>query len=305
MSTSTTRTTRRRLLAAAPGTALAVAGILALVATGTPGRGSALAIVLLGLLGLGLPLWQLRSGRPDVQRRAVGSAWAFAVLIWWVPAARLAPQLPGAAWTVLVLSAAAAAYLLGYLLAGPDASNPPAPAARPPHDAVRTPLAPGERYLWSRTVLSRPTLAVAALLLVAAALQLLSGAGSGVVVALVAVAVLTTALSAFARVRVDGDGVHVRQALLGRTLTDAPLDEVRSARAEQLDPDRFRWNDYGPLRRSPGLLGYRARRSGEALVLDLTRGREFVVTVADAATAAGLVNAELDRRAERGAVPPC
>jgi hypothetical protein len=55
--------------------------------------------------------------------------------------------------------------------------------------------------------------------------------------------------------------------------------------------------------------GYRVRpersgfvlRSGEGIVLRLTDGREFVVTVDDAATAAALFNAYLDRaRPEQG-----
>ncbi len=187
-------------------------------------------------------------------------------------------------------------------------------AARPvtmgsdPALGLRTPLAPGERYLWARTVLSRPTLGVAAVLLRAAAAQLPTGGSAVLVDVLVAAAVVSTALTAVARVRVDGDGVHVRQALLGRPLAEAPLAEVRGARSEQLDPERFGWNEYGVLRRSPSVLGYRARRAGEALVLDLTGARRFVVTVPDAATAAGLVNAELDRRAGHGATgaaPSC
>ncbi|WFG45998.1 hypothetical protein [Pseudonocardia alni] len=146
------------------------------------------------------------------------------------------------------------------------------------------------------------------MLLLAAVAQLAAGGSAVLVVVLVAAAVVSTALTAVARVRVDGDGVHVRQALLGRPLAEAPLAEVRGARSEQLDPERFGWNEYGVLRRSPSVLGYRARRAGEALVLDLTDDRRFVVTVPDAATAAGLVNAELDRRAGHGAAgaaPSC
>ena len=303
MTTPVVRTSRRRLLATAPATALTVAGLAALVATQPPGRTlqTTLAVVVVGLLAIGLPLLRLRSGRPDVERRAVGTAWAFAVIVWWVPGTRLAPQVPGWAWTAGVLAAVAAAYGIGHLLAGPDAPRPSATGSAPA-GAVRTPLAPGERYLWARTVLSRPTLVVAAVL------QLAAGGSAVLVVVLVAAAVVSTALTAVARVRVDGDGVHVRQALLGRPLAEAPLTEVRGARSEQLDPERFGWNEYGVLRRSPSVLGYRARRAGEALVLDLTDDRRFVVTVPDAATAAGLVNAELDRRAGRGAAgaaPSC
>ncbi|MEU9819927.1 hypothetical protein ACIGG9_21400 [Pseudonocardia alni] len=309
MTTPVAHTSRRRLLATAPATALTVAGLATLVATQPPDRTlpSILALVVVGLLAIGLPLLRLRSGRPDVERRAVGTAWAVAVIVWWVPGTRLAPQVPGWAWTAGVLAAVAAAYGIGHLLAGPDAPRPSATGSAPA-GAVRTPLAPGERYLWARTVLSRPTLVVAAVLLLAAVAQLPAGGSAVLVVVLVAAAVVSTALGAVARVRVDGDGVHVRQALLGRPLAEAPLAEVRGARSEQLDPERFGWNEYGVLRRSPSVLGYRARRAGEALVLDLTDDRRFVVTVPDAATAAGLVNAELDRRAGNGAAgaaPSC
>ncbi|MYW71584.1 hypothetical protein, partial [Pseudonocardia sp. SID8383] len=105
MTTPVVRTSRRRLLATAPATALTVAGLAALVATQPPGRTlqTTLAVVVVGLLAIGLPLLRLRSGRPDVERRAVGTAWAFAVIVWWVPGTRLAPQVPGWAWTAGVL----------------------------------------------------------------------------------------------------------------------------------------------------------------------------------------------------------
>lgn len=313
MTTSTTptgRTSRRRLLAAAPAVALTLAGLAALVVTRPDGR-FAVPVVVIGLLALGLPLLRLRlrlrSGRPDVERRAVGTSWAFAVIVWWVPASRLAPQVPGWAWTVAVLAGAVVAYGLGHVLAGPDAPHPSATGGAPA-GAVRTPLAPGERYLWARSVLSRPTLVLAGVPVLAGVALLLAGGAAPLVVVLIAAAVVTTALTAVARVRVDDAGVHVRQALLGRPLAEAPLAEVRGARSEQLDPEHFRWNEYGVLRRTPSVLGYRARRAGEALVLDLTDDRRFVVTVPDAATAAGLVNAELDRRAGQGAAgaaPSC
>ncbi|WFG45997.1 hypothetical protein [Pseudonocardia alni] len=139
MTTPVVRMSRRRLLATAPATALTVAGLAALVATQPPGRTlqTTLAVVVVGLLAIGLPLLRLRSGRPDVERRAVGTAWAFAVIVWWVPGTRLAPQVPGWAWTAGVLAAVAAAYGIGHLLAGPDAPRPSATGSAPA-GAVRT-----------------------------------------------------------------------------------------------------------------------------------------------------------------------
>ena len=46
----------------------------------------------------------------------------------------------------------------------------------------------------------------------------------------------------------------------------------------------------------PRQSGYRATAGGEMLRLQLSNGREFIVTVPGAATAAGLVNTQLDRR---------
>jgi hypothetical protein len=93
---------------------------------------------------------------------------------------------------------------------------------------------------------------------------------------------------------VDARGVRVEQPLVRRTLVGVDLAHVTEAAAELVAPRT--------LPRGCGVLntdrawGYRATRGGELLRLATSDGRDFVVTVPDAATAAALVNTELDRR---------
>ncbi|MET0191293.1 MAG: hypothetical protein ABW212_20005 [Pseudonocardia sediminis] len=204
----------------------------------------------------------------------------------------------GGSTAMFVLAVLAGA--LGWLVAGRDPVRP-ATSGRPGPHAPRMSLATGERVLWTRSVVARPALVIAGLWLVLAAVEWWA-IGTLAAPALFVVLAVVTAVQAWARVRVDAHGVRVEQPLLRRTLTAAPLDEVVEATGRTVGPEHLPWSAYGVLRR-PGVSGYRATRSGEALHLDLSGDREFLVTVPDAGTAAALVNTELDRR--RTVDPAC
>lgn len=295
------RTTYRRVAVAAAGAAIAVA--TAVVVLWAPHRdaGHGIAVFWVLVFGICLALSATITTSPRQRQRAATTC-ALVPLVAWL--AERFPDAPGWWWAVSFLPALAIAYAVGHVAAGPDARHPATDV--PPPGAARIPLASSERVVWTRTVVSLRALVGVGTLLAVAALQIVVQPNNGAptVAALTLAAALWSLLSAFARVRVDDAGVRVEQPLLRRALTTAPMEEVRLARAVPLDPAKLGWNEYGVLR-STGVAGYRATRSGETLALDLTGDREFLVTVPDAGTAAGLVNAELDRQRSGAPDPTC
>ncbi|MEV7283475.1 DUF1648 domain-containing protein [Streptomyces sp. NPDC093252] len=198
------------------------------------------------------------------------------------PAAARLPLWHLAVLLLAGLTTAAVAWRL--VDAGPDR----APAAPVPP----LPLADGETAAWSRTVLSRPLLLPALAVALGGPLALLLGPwplGAALIV-------LGLACAAFAaiRVTVDRRGVTVASTLLPRPRLTVPLTGITGAASVRVDAV----GDFGGW-------GYRIRpdrrgvvlRSGDALAVRTTAGREYVVTVDDPATAAALLNALVERRA--------
>ncbi|WP_418958222.1 DUF1648 domain-containing protein [Streptomyces tritici] len=165
----------------------------------------------------------------------------------------------------------------------------PAAAGGEPYE--RLPLGPGEVAGWSRDTGSGVLTALGAGLLLGGLVALVL-APWPVALALLAVGVPGLAL---ARVRVTADrrGLTVAPAPAGRPRIRVPLDEIESASVCEVRAV----TDFGGW-------GYRVRahrtglvlRSGEALVVRRSDGREFAVTVADARTAAALLNTLVARR---------
>lgn len=206
------------------------------------------------------------------------------------------PSRPAPWWTspFAVVPVLAVVALVSWWAMGPDPEQPEA-AGRPRPGAPRLQLSGGERALFARTVFSRRGLASALLWAVLTVWQAVFGAGTYLVVALFALVAIIAAAQSWARVLVDEHGVHVIQPLLRRVLVGAELRTVVEARAGTLDPRALPRATYGAFH-MPRQSGYRATAGGEMLRLQLSNGREFIVTVPGAATAAGLVNTELDRR---------
>ncbi|WP_405745647.1 DUF1648 domain-containing protein [Streptomyces sp. NBC_01525] len=196
-------------------------------------------------------------------------------------------------WQVLVaIAAGLLAGAVGLWLGGPR----PRPEPTGPQGAPRLALAVGERAGWTRTTGS-PLLAAVGLVTCCAGLYLAFVAGPFAGVALCAAGALTGVLASV-RVTVDRRGLALAPALLPYAFRRIPLDRVTEATCRNIDP----FAEFGGW-------GYRVRahgsglvlRSGEGIALRLRGGREFVVTVDDAATAAALLNTLLDRaRPDRG-----
>ncbi|WKU47528.1 hypothetical protein Q3V23_27645 [Streptomyces sp. VNUA116] len=203
---------------------------------------------------------------------------------------RLGPGTLGAA-----LAVAAAATALGVPAGG---RGPAAPQAKPDdpvaEPAPRFALRKGESVVWTRGAGSRPVLAGGAALVAAGALMTpLAGWVSGVGLAVGGLALC----ACFAvRVTVDRHGLTVNVLGLPRPRVRIPLDRIEEATCRDVEPlrDLGGWG----YRAVPGRSGF-ALRSGPAVVVRLTTGSEFVVTVDDAATAAALLGALAERERER------
>ncbi|ANZ15726.1 Protein of unknown function (DUF1648) [Streptomyces noursei ATCC 11455] len=191
------------------------------------------------------------------------------------------------AWQVAVmLGAGLVAGALGWLLAG---AEPEAP--RPQGGAVRRlDLPAGTRAGWSRTVSSPPmALLAAAMMCAGVLLGVFAGWVGGAVMLLGG---LTVAVHCSVRVTVDRRGLSLTPTLLPVPLHRIPLAKVAEATSRRIGA-LAEYGGWG-YRIQPGRSGL-LLRSGEGMVLRLTSGREFVVTVDDSATAAALLNTYLDR----------
>ncbi|MEW2060047.1 DUF1648 domain-containing protein [Streptomyces sp. NPDC007002] len=187
------------------------------------------------------------------------------------------------------LGAAALAGALGLLLSRlapvPEDPRGPDPAAR-----ERIVLADGEVAAWGRGIGAwwAPVAAVA-LLAAGAAVGREQSWFIGAPLMLLA---LVTGTFCRPHVTVDRRGLTV-SGLLPRPRVRVPLERMEAADSRPVNA----LAEYGGW-------GYRIRpersgvitRSGEAIVVSLTSGREFAVTVGDSATGAALLNTLLDRQ---------
>lgn len=194
----------------------------------------------------------------------------------------------------LSLPVALLAGALGRLLAGAAPAGP-----RRPRGAVsRLDLPPAETAGWSRIISSRPLFVLGGLLL-----------GAGLLVGLLADRIVAVPLLFGAAVALPMASVRVTVDRRGLTLSPTLLSS--RCRFRRIAPDHIA--EAGSRRIACfaefGGWGYRIRagrsgfvlRSGEGMVVRLTNGREFVVTVDDAATAAALLNTYTDRaRSDQG-----
>ncbi|MFI6348869.1 DUF1648 domain-containing protein [Streptomyces sp. NPDC050560] len=168
---------------------------------------------------------------------------------------------------------------------GPGPTRPAAPSLT---------LSKGEAATWSRTAASRTVMATAAAVVLGGALATaLDSWRTGVLPLLLGLVCLAFAAI---RVTVDRRGVTVASTVLPRPRLVVPLAGIRDASSVRIGA----MTDFGGW-------GYRIRpnrrgvvlRSGEALSVRTVRGREYVVTVDDSATAASLVNGLVERGTER------
>ncbi|MFG2207319.1 DUF1648 domain-containing protein [Streptomyces sp. NPDC048638] len=259
-------------------------------------------LVMLLVLGVGLGvLVQLRRTAPGI-RWSISAGWGVAALSGYLACLTLlvnagvtdASEVRLPFWQVgVAMAAGVLCGGLGWLLAGPDER----PAAHQPSGTERRlALGGGEAAGWSRCVSSPLMAAVSAVLLAAALAIGFTGdwmVGGGLLVGVVVVGAITSV-----RVTVDRRGLALAPMLLPYPFRRIALDRVEGATSRKVVP----FTEFGGwgYRVRPGASGL-VLRSGDGLVLRLANGREFVVTVDDAATAAALFNTYLDRaRARQG-----
>src|SRR5690625_971213 len=282
--------------------------------SGVDGTGSLTALlvpmaVLSGLSLVVMAIVSLRVGRQAMTRRlvlglAVGLATLFAGItvvsvVVQVDAPSAAAATSPDAWIAATIVLAG---LLGTAAAALAGADPARPATGPvPADAAAARLPEGGRTVWARhATVSRTGRAVSragAVLLVGLAVLLGVASGSWWLAVVLLLPLPTILLFLSWRVRVDAAGLTVR-ARLGRPRQHVPAAEV--LRADVVDVDPFgEFGGWG-LRISPGLdgtVGVVLRR-GEAIAVERTAGRRFVVTVDDAATGAALLNTYAQRARE-------
>lgn len=251
-----------------------------------------LALLLQGLATVGVPLavlavfwageWWRGEYARSVSAFLVGLAGGLAALFVQLTLAHVGVDDPatvraGFSMILVVLATLVVVWVLAWLLL-------PQPLPRlPAEPVVPIAVAPTERVTWfgrARTshlalvVLSLGTLVVfVAAIAIAIWWLLLVGA---------LMVVLALGITSFA-VRVDGNGLTWSSAL-GFPRGAVPLANITSASVIEVSPGDF--GGYG-LRGLPGRLGL-ITRSGRALRVEHERG-ELVITVDDAATAAGVI----------------
>ncbi|MEV7329666.1 DUF1648 domain-containing protein [Micromonospora sp. NPDC093244] len=195
----------------------------------------------------------------------------------------------GGALTLAIVGSLVPAVLVGVLLPG----DPPQPADAPvAPEGPRVPLAPNERAVWIGQTGAGPGLTMGAVsIVVLVTLAVISGVWALLIVAALLVAVFA-AMFAFT-VRVDETGLLIRSSA-GWPRTRVPLDEVLRASVVQVHPLR-EFGGWGWRVGRGGRVGI-VLRSGDGLLVERTGGRSVVVTVADAGTAAALLNTLADRQ---------
>ncbi|MFE9536147.1 DUF1648 domain-containing protein [Streptomyces sp. NPDC006691] len=271
---------------------------------GTQSRGSTVLFVCVLHLGLGA-LWAalMAAGEPAVRRLRWLNAAGYAVagLVGYLLAATLLANVDATdptrvrlpLWQLAVgVGVAALAAALGRLLPVPLPPPGSAPSSGPssvrdaaPGGAPRLDLAEGEVAGWMRRAPSRVLLGCGAVLLVAGSVLLYAGGWSHAVGALFG-AVVCLAFSC-PYVTVDRRGLTARPTVLPWPRIRIPLSDVTRAVSREIKVTA----EYGGwgYRMRPGKSGLMLR-SGDAIVIRRTDGREFAVTVDDAETAAALLN---------------
>ncbi|MCC2276699.1 DUF1648 domain-containing protein [Streptomyces sp. ET3-23] len=167
----------------------------------------------------------------------------------------------------------------------------PAPEARiGPKNRPGLLLHPGETAFWTHAQRSRG-LGIAGLTLLVAGATIIPLTGFGPGVVLLGTGLLFGLFSGV-RSTVDRHGLTVTMLWLPWPRLRIPLKRIVEANAR--DINAFRDMGGWGYRINKGRSGV-VLRSGEALVVQLANGKEFVVTTDDAATAAALLNGLVER----------
>lgn len=248
------------------------------------------------------PAVAARFPMPRAQARLLVAAAGFgSVLLATVRVASVRANLDASSWeqagnlsagTMLVAFAAALiAGAIGWAAAGsrPDLA-PPTGA-----DPVPVEVARGGAVVWTGGASSRTALAVALGLVAIAALGAVLAPPELRTALVIVLPLLALAVSAFGQVRVTigPRGLRVTCGWLGFPRFGVPIEDVASVTVEEVSP--MSYGGWG-LRQVPGAVAVVVRR-GAGLRVERRNGRVFVVTVDDAAVAAGVLLAHRDATA--------
>lgn len=246
------------------------------------------------------PIVAARFPMPRAQARVLVAAAGFgSVLLAGVRIASVQANVDVARWqeagaltggTVLVAAAAGlVAGAVGWWAAGSRPDLPP-PSTQPP---AAVEVAPGEAVVWVGAASGRLPIVVATGLLVVAALGVVFAPPEPRTVLVIVLPLVALALSALAQVRVTVGpaGVSVACGWLGWPRLRVPIADVTEVTVEDVAP--MSYGGWG-IRVVPGATGVIVRR-GEGLRIERRSGRRtLVVTVDDAARAAGVLLAHRD-----------
>jgi hypothetical protein len=266
---------------------------------------TALVAVLPAAIGGILLVRLMPAGGPSrLQKLLASTVLLMAVLISVIATGTLAIQLPGASGAdagALPVVLAGVVTALVVAVAGWFIMPPSKAVAAQATPAKPVAVAPGERVAWVGVArFALPILlpligVVIAALGLTAYLFVTTGIwGTILIPIVVGVSVLG---SAFWHVRADERGLTVRGAL-GWPLFRVPASEIQSAGALRIDAmgEFAGWGIRFGRGRRVGIV----TRSGEALEVQRRDGRALVVTVDDAATAAGVLEAYASKVDEKG-----
>lgn len=195
------------------------------------------------------------------------------------------------------LAAAVAAGALAWFLQPREAS------VRAAEAAPELSLAPRERAAWFGVAVIHPGVLTLLVLicvgLAGAAVAVAAGSepGASLLLGVIAVALLALVLTTSAfRIRVDATGITVR-SVVGVPRFFVPVSDIAHVAVEHVEP-MGQFGGWG-LRSVPGRFGI-VLRSGPAICVTRTGGRQFVVTCPDAAGAAAVLAALSARESADG-----
>lgn len=195
----------------------------------------------------------------------------------------------------LALVAAVLAGVVGGYAAGSRPDLPPPVAGEPDRVAI----APGEAVVWVGAASGRTPVVTAAVLLLVAALAVVSAPPEPRTALVIALPLAALAVAAFGQVRatVGPRGLTVACGWLGWPRLRVPIEDVADVLVEDVEP--MSYGGWG-LRQVPGVTAVVVRR-GEGLRVERHEGRTLVVTVDDAARAAGVLLAHREAASDAAA----
>ncbi|WP_250030742.1 DUF1648 domain-containing protein [Paractinoplanes maris] len=191
------------------------------------------------------------------------------------------PADPRLGWRLVFFVAGLAWGAIVVLVAGSSpVTTPPPPPAVTPLD-----LGPTERAAYHTTL--RSPLIITATAAAAVVIAVVAATGQSALWALLVVPVLASVLFGQVRVTADRRGLRLTAGLVGLKFRTIPLSGIAGAEVAEIEP--LEWGGWG-YRVTPGRAALVLRR-GPGLVLHLTDGRRFAVTLDDPGTPAALLTA--------------